>query len=45
MPKRKEAYGQFCSASMSFKADKCLGLYLGDSTEDNLFCNRVQGGQ
>ena len=27
---------------MSFKADKRLALYLGDSTEDTLFRNRVQ---
>ena len=27
---------------MSFKADKHLALYLGDSTEDILFCNHVQ---
>ena len=40
--KRWEAYWQFCSASMSFKTDKRLALYLGDSTEDTLFRNRVQ---
>ena len=40
--KRQEAYGQFCSASMSLKTDKRLALYLGDSTEDTLFRNRVQ---
>ena len=33
---------QFCSGFMSFKTDKCLALYLGDSTEDTLFRNRVQ---
>lgn len=27
---------------MSFKSDKRLALYLGDSTEDTLFRNRVQ---
>lgn len=27
---------------MSFKTDKRLALYLGDSTEDILFRNRVQ---
>ena len=40
--KRQEAYGQFCSASISLKTDKRLALYLGDSTEDTLFRNRVQ---
>ena len=40
--KRQEAYGQFCSASMSLKTDKRLAFYLGDSTEDTLFRNRVQ---
>ena len=40
--KRQEAYGQLCSASMSLKTDKRLALYLGDSTEDTLFRNRVQ---
>ena len=33
---------QFCSGFMSFKTDKRLALYLGDSTEDTLFRNRVQ---
>ena len=27
---------------MNFKTDKRLALYLGDSTEDTLFRNRVQ---
>ena len=40
--KRQEAYWQFCSASMSLKTDKRLAFYLGDSTEDTLFRNRVQ---
>ena len=40
--KRQEAYGQFCSASMSLKTDKRLAFYLGDSTEDTLFRNRIQ---
>ena len=33
---------KFYTDFMSFKTDKRLALYLGESTEDKLFRNRIQ---
>ena len=32
----------FCTAFMSYKTDKRLALYLGESTIDTLFRNRIE---